>query len=287
MILGAFYSIDDMKIDEKQRFKLKSLISYLQGFIKEIESINFIKDQALFFMKIENLWDYIKNYQDQEIVSFFLHTQEFKKIQEKCVNFHSLYERALETKESIIITSEVFKNNDRYLDEFAHNSFLVDNYKIVKNEFELLERKNPKQLVMVGCGPLPETILFLLDNTNIEEIIGIDSNQEAVFLAGEVLNALGHGDRAKVKYAYGEEYNYIKADTIHVANAVHNKQSVLDRIAKTAKKGAEVLVRNPSGLFSICYQDTYSVPTSFLVKQIDNIISIQGDSYLLLEKFNY
>ena len=276
-----------MQLEPQVKIELQRLISDLHIFGEALDRIDYIYDKELFFEKMEDLWDYIKKYANDEVINIFLHTDEFITFRKKLGRFQEYYERAMEMGEAMVINANILQNDPEKLLNFAKNNFVVDNYKMVQRELDLFENKNPKQLVMVGCGPLPETILFIADNTNIPEIVGIDCNQEAISMAGDVVKAMGHKDRVKLVYSYAEEYDFKDADIIHIANATHNKGIVLDKVAKTAKKNVEIIVRNPSMLSNLMYHKTSNIPENLI-----QLESIKGDtSFLhtpcLLQKINY
>lgn len=280
MVWIFFLCIIFMTADER----LAILIQDIEGFVKEAETIDYVYEHEKLVAFMKKFWEYILSFNDEEVFDHFLHTKIFEKTRSLLSLFENFYERSLETKESMIILSGVLKSDNKHLLAFAEDLFVVENYKIVQQELNLFEQKNIKKLAMVGCGPLPETIIFLAENTEIETIIGIDNNQEAIFLAGEVLRALGLERRVKLLCSSGETVDYSDFDAIHIANSVWRKNAILERIEKTGKDGVEVLIRIPFNLSHLIRENVSKIPYRFIKKYEGGQSLYQLNSYLLLEK---
>jgi len=78
-------------------------------------------------------------------------------------------------------------------------------------------------------------------------IVALDNDGGAVDLATGVIGRLG-ADRITARRDDGVEFDYGRADAIYVANQVVPKESVLRRIAATARPGTSVVVREPCGM---------------------------------------
>ncbi len=118
----------------------------------------------------------------------------------------------------------------------------------------MIDWQGKKQIVMVGGGALPETILYLYDHTDIQNIIGLDNNQEAIYMAGEMIRSINNTSRIRLLHQNGSNYDYRDADIIYIANFVTPKMKVLDRIAETAKNGVQILVRTPVSFSKMFYE---------------------------------
>jgi len=276
-----------MTLTDIQKDNLQKLIDDLTSLFDTLDKIHYAVEKEKFYSHMDTIWEYIRNYDKEDIVQLFFHTDEFKVMKEKISSLELYYERALEVNESVIILSNILKDNSSYITEFTKNRFVINNYHTVKNELSILENKNPNTFVMVGSGPLPETILFLADNTDIQNIIGIDASPEAIAIAGDLIKNLGYQNRIQFISSYGEEYDYANADVVHIANSVHNKSKVLNQIAKTCKKGTEILVRVPFGLSALPYETVDELPSSLCKKKISQKSPFFKDHCILLEKFNY
>ena len=131
---------------------------------------------------------------------------------------------------------------------------------------------------MVGCGPLPATLLWLSDHHPDASYIGLDIDDDSVRAASNLFGRLG---RRNVTFQLldGKDYNYQDVDFVYVANHVSPKKNVLEKISATAGFGMQIVVREPTRtgrLFSEAVMD--DLPNGF------NICSIGSDS---TEFFSY
>jgi hypothetical protein len=122
--------------------------------------------------------------------------------------------------------------------------FMRNAYARVDGMFEHVDFANCRRFVMVGCGPLPVTILHVVRRTRVPEAIGLDVDDEALALAGRLMSQLGIR-RVRIIARNGLAYDFKDADVVYVANMVVSKTGVLERIADTARAGSQVIVRDP------------------------------------------
>jgi hypothetical protein len=100
---------------------------------------------------------------------------------------------------------------------------------------------------MVGCGPMPATVLHVHDRTDVPEIVGLDVVAEAVVTARELTKRLGYS-RARIEHSDGRSYDFGGAEIVFVANMVVGKPSILSRIADTAPEDVRLIVRDSYSL---------------------------------------
>lgn len=169
--------------------------------------------------------------------------------------------------ESILLLTNKIDHIDSHLlnKERAKQVFLQTNA-----EIRLVDFSDCKTLIMVWTGSFPETILYIYENTSIDTIIWIDKNQEAVYIASELVKAQ---NVKKIKFLHynGENYDYWNTDVIFVANFCFNKRKIFERIAKTAKPGTKILARNPVLFWRMFYEDTVAAlhPRLALIKKTE------------------
>ena len=120
-------------------------------------------------------------------------------------------------------------------------------YNRVPELFDRVVFRNCRCLVMVGCGSLPFTIFHVHDRTEVPEIIGIDIVPEAVETANELAKRLGYA-RVRAELQDGRSYDYSQAQIVFIANMVSPKPTVVSRIADTAPKDVQIIVREPYSL---------------------------------------
>ncbi|MGH2349645.1 MAG: hypothetical protein ACRDFT_09295 [bacterium] len=123
--------------------------------------------------------------------------------------------------------------------------FAGRSYARVGDLFEHIDFSGCQAFVMVGCGPLPVTLLHVAERTRVPRLIGLDVESEAVSSARALCRCF-HLDRAEIRQCDGCEFDYGSADVIYVANLVRPKRAMLCRVADTIRPGARVVVREPS-----------------------------------------
>lgn len=264
--------------DVKQR--VLALIAKLQSFKEELEAIHYTKEEQEYFEKMWQVWDFFTSFDDEEAYEVFSHTKEFEEFNMFFVKQDEYFERSLDSAEAINI---VTKNPTEDILDVLANNFSKNVFLQAAEEIQSLDTKDIHTLIMVGCGPMPETVISIAENTNISKIIAIDSDAEAVFVAGRVVNKLGLADRIILRSASGQDFDYSQADAIHIANFVRGKKEVLDQISKTAKGGCKVIARKAKLLSNLAYESVFpELHQRLIVKK-----EVQGSfySYYIFEKF--
>jgi hypothetical protein len=108
----------------------------------------------------------------------------------------------------------------------------------------LLKFRNCKNVVVVGSGAFPATLLWLRDNFPMVRYIGLDIDPNCVKMAAELVAALGF-DNVHFRLFDGRQYDFSGIDFVYVANHVVPKKSVLERIAD-GRSVRQLVVREPT-----------------------------------------
>jgi hypothetical protein len=107
----------------------------------------------------------------------------------------------------------------------------------------LLDFRNCTNVVMVGSGAFPATLLWLRDNFPTLRYLGLDIDPGCVTMASELVTALGI-DNVHFKLIDGRRYDFSGVDFVFVGNYVVPKRAVLEQIARSASV-RQVVVREP------------------------------------------
>jgi hypothetical protein len=118
-------------------------------------------------------------------------------------------------------------------------------YARVADGLRLLDTSRCRSAVMVGCGPLPDTLVHLYEHTPAARLIGLDHDREAVTLASEFVAATGLNDRVSIEHGDALAHDYGAADLVVVSVFATPRRAVVGRIAATGRSGAAVLLREP------------------------------------------
>ena len=117
---------------------------------------------------------------------------------------------------------------DRSIDMFDHVNF-----------------RNCRRMVMVGCGWMPAILFHIHDKTDVPELIGLDTNPDAIETARKMAVHLGY-DRVKAEVGDGCSYDYREAQIVYIVGMVSElKSAVLSRIANTAPDTVQVVLNEP------------------------------------------
>ena len=144
------------------------------------------------------------------------------------------------------------------------DGFAKRTYTRVADLFEGERFTGVARFVMVGCGPLPATMLHVLERTSVPVAVGIDTQVRAVQAAQALLEH--HAERVEVVRAQGAEFDFSGSDFVYVANLVEDKQAVLERIAETAPETVRITLRQPVGLGEVVAERGHA-PAGFCLRQ--------------------
>jgi SAM-dependent methyltransferase len=104
-----------------------------------------------------------------------------------------------------------------------------------------------RRAVVIGCGAFPATVLWLRDHQPSLACVGVDVDPTTVTLAKALAERFSLADLTFLE-ADGCAFDYAGFDFVYVANQVTPKSRALERIAATADRDVQVVVRNPYGL---------------------------------------
>jgi hypothetical protein len=108
----------------------------------------------------------------------------------------------------------------------------------------LLDFRSCENIVMVGSGAFPATLLWLRENFPTLRYVGLDIDPGCVRMAAELVAALGI-DNVDFELIDGRQYDFDGFDFVYVANHVVPKRAVLEKIA-CSRSVRQVVVREPT-----------------------------------------
>jgi len=222
---------------------LDILIEQLDEYKKRLSSTDYIHEKPKFFKIMKEFTNFLSTYPMDKLPDWFDKSDYFKDNFEFFNKNNIYFERALEAKESINILWGNKRNKESWALSFLDADYIREEYTRKWNDIRDLDMTGWKNLVMVWCGPFPETILYIYENTPIKKVIWVDYNSEAIFLAGEIIRFLGITD-ILLKYQDWCKYDYSDADIVYVASFVNLKKEIVNQVLKTWKKDVQILIRN-------------------------------------------
>ncbi len=163
-----------------------------------------------------------------------------------CDRLRQLYGRYVSGKEAEEARALIARGTGiAGLAEGRGGDFAGRSYARVRDLFEHIDFSDCRAFVMVGCGPLPVTLLHVAERAHVPRLIGLELEPEAARSARDLCRGLG-ADQVEIRECDGREFDYRTADVAYVANLVQPKRAVLRRVADTIRPGARVVVREPS-----------------------------------------
>lgn len=103
-----------------------------------------------------------------------------------------------------------------------------------------------RRLVMTGCGKLPACLIYLHDRTSIPDLLGIDTDDDAVAMARAVAARWGL-NRLRIERADAAEISYAPFDAIYWDPFATPRRRIMERILRTARPDAVIILREPFG----------------------------------------
>jgi len=198
-----------------------------------------------FFSLMQALVSNLRDINDPMTLELFKRSKHFREYQSFFISQQSFYYHAIELAEALSLKKKLHSGSQALLEildlEFSRNAYLR-----MKDTSAFMDFSRCETFIMVGCGPLPASLFYIHENTDVQAIIGLDNNREAVDSAKELIERLEF-PRIHVRQTDGRDFDYEKADVIYVANLASPKRSILNQILETAKKDVQVILRDPYG----------------------------------------
>jgi hypothetical protein len=123
-----------------------------------------------------------------------------------------------------------------------------------------------RSAAMVGCGPLPDSLVYLHERTSIPTVVGYDRDPAALRAARTLAARLGL-ERVEFADADGRELDYGRFELICPSVFARPRLAIFERIAETATPEAIVLLREPVFTGTLLFEPVLaSLPARFEVR---------------------
>lgn len=233
--------------------KLNILVNKLEFFKNQIKSIDYIHDKKEFFDIMKDFRKYIAQIKDEELCDMFYHSKYYNDYKKFFRDKNYFYMRSVECIEALSIMTKWIHWNNSFV-ELIDRDYIKARYEQKVNEMKSLDFSNAKTMLFVWCWPMPETMLFAYENTNIKNIIWIDNSNEAVYIAWEMIRSLWLRNISLIHIDW-RDYDYSNVDIVYIPWFVFPKNDILDRIVETWKQDIQILVYSPSYLQKMIFDD--------------------------------
>lgn len=231
---------------------IQSLILKVDEYKKSLQDIDYIHDKARFFYVMRDFIAFLTeessnfNFKELESLDYFKENKSF------FIKMNLYFIRALEAHESMNILSKNYSHSINSPLELLNAQYIKEDYIRKWNDLKNVDLSWEKTLVMVGCWPFPETILYMYENTPLKKVIWLDYSNEAIYMAWEIIRFLWFED-ITLRYHDGCTYDYKEADIVYIASFVELKEEIIEQVIKTWKKTVQILLRQPAWLNEFRY----------------------------------
>lgn len=262
------------------------LITQFRQFKDQLEHIDYVHQKEEFLKIMKQFRDYIVSVDDVYLSEAYFHSKESDTYTEFFREKNYYYLRALESTESLNIISKGNYMPHEFSD-LLHQWHIVENYKKKEYDFKWIKNWKDKTVVCVWSGSMPETMLYLYENTDAVKIIWLDNNYEAVFISGELIRNLWL-TTVEILYADGRTYDYKDADIVYIPAFPFPKNEIVSRIIATSKDSVEILVDQSKMLRKMLYDDiSIELHPRLKIEAIFNVDTVNAKRDILkLVKYN-
>jgi hypothetical protein len=199
---------------------------------------------------MDDLMDHLDDAARARHTAFFSQCQKrYLAIKEKTANQNML---ALARSAATSIASKM-------LDGFDRNA-----YERVRDLKSLVDFRNCYNVVMVGSGAFPATLLWLQHHFPTLRYSGLDIDPGCVEMANNLVAAMGI-DNMRFSLVDGSHCNFDGVDFVYVANHVVPKRAVLQQISRSPSV-QQVVVREPTRRGELMAEAArYDLPPAFVI----------------------
>jgi len=266
--------------------KLNKLVEKLEDFRQKLQKIDYIHNQNNFFDTMRKFRMFIALKEHNDLYDIFSHSKYFDEYKDFFSKVNMYYIRALESVQTISIMTKSNHNSNNLL-ELLDSQLIIECYERKGEEINSLDFANAKKLVCVWSGPMPETLLYIYENTDIEKIVWLDIDHEAIFMAWNMIRWLKFNN-INLMQMDGRDYDYSDTDIVYIPLFVWDKDWVLKQIAETWKKEIQILINSPKWLWNLIYDGIKNTnPRLRITFRNDDFSIFKAQEIIKFEKYDF
>lgn len=231
--------------------RVDDFFSGLENFKRQLDEIKPTIGRGDFYDVMRDFRYYLMEHDTDEFAEMIRHSKYYD---EFCTYFREknyFYMRSVESLETLHILSKGIQPQQG-IDGLIDIDYILERYKRKKHELSLMDFSNAKKAIIVGSGPFPDTMLYLSENTDLEHIVGLDNNYEAVIYSNLLIESLGN-KRMHCEHIDGREYDYSDADIVFIPGFANPKDGILEQIAKSAPDHVQIIIDNVTGILHLLF----------------------------------
>lgn len=244
-----------MTLSKNDIENMEKLIHNLAEYKKKLMKVNNTHEKKLFFDIMKEFRKYLASITDERLCKMFYHSIQYKKFKDFFREKNYFYMRAIECVEAFSIMTKWVHWKMNFID-LIDKDYIQTRYQKKIKELKSLDFSNAKKMVCVWCWPMPETILFIYENTNIKQIVWLDNSSEAIYIAWEMISSLWL-ENINLIHINWEDYDYSDADIVYIPWFVYPKNKILDKIVESWKNNVQILVDSSIYLQKMLFDDIW------------------------------
>lgn len=267
--------------------KIKEISEELEIFRKKLISIDYIHDKEEFFSEMKKFRKYLVEIDVWRNFDVFYHSKFYKFYSDFFTGIHDYYTRALESMQSLSVMTKWIHNFSSFYD-LLDRELIRESFERKTQELESIDFSSAKNFVFAWCWPFPETLLYVYENTDIENILWLDYNHEAIYMAGEVINWL-RLEHISFKHIDATLHDYSDADIVSIPLFVAKKDEIVNQVIETWKKWIQISVRSPKWFLNMIYKwlSENITPRAVIVCRKDVSSDHVNEEIIKLEKYDF
>ena len=276
-----------MEYNNKEIEKIKVIVDELEKFRKNIISIDYIHNKTDFFEIMEKFRKYLVEISVWNNFEIFYHSKYYKFYKDFFTDINEYYIRSLESMQALSVMTQ-WVHNFESVSEFLNSDFLKEGFERKSKEFAVIDSSKVKNIVFVWCWPFPETMLYIYENMNVDKILWLDYNHEAIYMAWEMMNGLWYTN-ISFKQIDAVDFDYSDADVVFMPLFVSKKSKVLNQIEKTWKNSVQILSISAKHFLNLVFEWMWDIDNNRLEVVSRDYLSTEFSTQeiIKLEKYDF
>ena len=275
-----------MEYNNKEIGIIKEIINELEKFRKEIIKIDYIHNKEDFFYVMKKFRKYLVKISVWNNFETFYHSKYYKFYKTFFTDIHEYYLRSLESMQALSVMTQWIHTFDN-ISDFLDTDLMKESFARKWKELWSVNYKNVKNFIFAWCWPFPETMLYVYENFEIENILWLDYNHEAIYMAWEMANGLWLTS-IWFKQIDAKDYDYSDADVVSIPLFVSIKDEILNKIEKDWKDSVQILVTVPKWFLNLIYEWIWEFNNRLnIVFREDLSTEFTTQEIIKLEKYNF
>ena len=275
-----------MNFTPEQIEQVKLISDKLGNFKEELLKIDYVHNKPEFFKIMKEFRKYLVDISKECDFEVFKHSKNFEDYRNFFTEINEYYVRSIEAMQALSVMTQ-WIHNFNHFSELIDKDFVRESFIRKEKELAPLNLSKDKKFVMAWSGPFPETLLYIYENTEIENILWLDYNHEAIYMSGELLNWLGL-DNISFKHVDAIEYDYKDADIVSIPIFVPLKTEIINQAIKTWKDDIQILVASPKWFLNLIYKPLCNItPRANITYREDLSTDFIYQEIIKIEKFKF